>query len=136
MSNENKENFHTNKIVKYWIKSSENDNKTMNNLFKSEDYHWSLFIGHLTIEKLLKAYFVKKFEKHPLFTHDLLRLAMKCKLKLSEEQQDNLDVITTFNIRARYDNYKEKFYRKCTRQFTEKWILKIEELRLWIKKAL
>jgi len=84
----------------------------------------------------LKAYFVKKFGKHPLFTHDLLRLAMKCKLALSEEQQDNLDTITTFNISARYDNYKETFYQKCTEEFTEKWINKIMELRRWIKSQL
>lgn len=43
------------KIISFWIKSSDNDFKTMKNLHKSKDYHWSLFIGHLVIEKLLKA---------------------------------------------------------------------------------
>ncbi|MCG8603545.1 HEPN domain-containing protein, partial [bacterium] len=31
----------------------------MEHLFEKEDYHWALYIGHLVIEKLLKAYYVK-----------------------------------------------------------------------------
>lgn len=42
-------------IAEYWVNSSINDYKTMQNLFKSEDYHWCLFIGHLVIEKLIKS---------------------------------------------------------------------------------
>ncbi len=30
--------------------------------------------------------------------------------------------ITTFNISARYDDYKFKFYKKATREFTDKWL--------------
>jgi len=52
-------------LINYWIKSSDKDFKTMNNLFKSRDYHWALFLGHLVIEKLLKAYFVKKVNDYP-----------------------------------------------------------------------
>lgn len=33
-------------------------------------------------------------------------------------------------------NYKETFYKKCTEEFTEKWINKIMELRRWIKSQL
>lgn len=29
-----------------------NDYNTMLNLFKSKDYHWNLFVGHLVIEEL------------------------------------------------------------------------------------
>ena len=134
--NKNNIKFNTKKIFTFWYESSIKDFNTMDNLFISKDYNWTLFLGHLVIEKLLKAYFVKKFNKHPLFTHDLLRLAIKCGLQLSEEQQDNLDMITTFNISARYDNYKETFYQKCTKDFTEKWIVKIKELRQWITNSL
>ncbi len=59
-------------IITYWIKISDKDYKTMNNLFKSGDYHWALFLGHLVIEKLLKAYFVKKVSSYPPYTHNLL----------------------------------------------------------------
>ena len=43
------------KYIKYWMESSENDYDAMKNLYKSKNYNWCLFIGHLVIEKLLKA---------------------------------------------------------------------------------
>ncbi|NMA69670.1 MAG: HEPN domain-containing protein, partial [Desulfitobacterium sp.] len=46
-------------IIRFWKDSSEKDYSTMLNLFNSKDYHWSLFLGHLVIEKLLKALYVK-----------------------------------------------------------------------------
>ncbi|CAA9292043.1 MAG: hypothetical protein AVDCRST_MAG95-4066, partial [uncultured Adhaeribacter sp.] len=65
-------------IVSYWLESSDSDFATMQHLFTAKDYSWSLFLGHLVIEKLLKALFVKNLNKQAPFTHDLLRLASKC----------------------------------------------------------
>jgi HEPN domain-containing protein len=123
-------------LVLYWIESSDRDHKTMMNLFKKKDYHWSLFIGHLVIEKLLKAYYVKNIDKKHPYGHDLLRLAVQSKLVLSDEQKDQLDMISTFNIRARYDDYKLKFYKICTKKFTREWIKKIKGFRQWLKNNL
>ncbi|MDH7553298.1 MAG: hypothetical protein QHH74_06560 [Spirochaetota bacterium] len=43
-----------------------------------------------------------------------------------------LDFVTTFNINARYPDYKQEFYRKCTMKFTQDAINKIKELRQWL----
>ncbi|MGD8779199.1 MAG: HEPN domain-containing protein [Ignavibacteria bacterium] len=123
-------------IIKYWIDSSDRDYITMGHLFEKEDYHWALFIGHLVIEKLLKAYFVTYSDDEPPPIHNLLRLADKAKLRLDEGQKDILVTITTFNIQARYDDYKSAFYKTCTKQYNEKWINEINGLRKWIKKLL
>lgn len=106
----------------------------MMNLYNSEDYHWSLFIGHLVIEKLLKAVFIKTADLgvSPPRTHNLLLLADKAGVETSEEQKDLLDLITTFNISARYPDYKKSFYRKCTPEYTARNIDKIKELRKWL----
>jgi HEPN domain-containing protein len=64
-------------MINYWVQTANRDYKTMMNLFKSKDYHWSLFIGHLVIEKLLKAIYVKNVDNNPPRIHDLLRLAEK-----------------------------------------------------------
>lgn len=108
----------------------------MQNLYKKKDYNWSLFIGHLVIEKLLKAYYVKHIDPTPPFTHDLLRLATKAKLGLSEDQKNILDTLSAFNIRARYDDYKLKFYKMCTKKFSKEWIATIKEFRKWMKEKL
>ena len=123
-------------LISYWITSSDNDFRTMEHLFEKEDYSWSLFIGHIVIEKLLKAYHVKHIDNHPPLIHNLLRLAEHAQLEMDEEQQDLLVTITTFNIRARYDDYKLEFYHTCSKEFTETWINHIKELRLWIKEQL
>lgn len=41
--------------IKYWVKTSEEDLKSMESVFQAEKYDWSLFIGHLSLEKVLKA---------------------------------------------------------------------------------
>lgn len=124
------------KIYNYWVESSERDYQTMQHLFESQDYHWALFIGHLVIEKILKAKIVKETKNHAPFTHDLRRLAKITNLVFNKEFEDWLDTITTFNLNARYDSYKQDFYKKCTPDFTREWILHIQTLREWIKAKL
>ena len=67
-----------------------------------------------------------------MFIHDLLRLSHKIKLDLSEQQEEWLDEITTFNLNTRYDNYKQEFRTRCTLEYTTHWIKNIEILRLWL----
>jgi HEPN domain-containing protein len=120
-------------LVNYWINSADNDFKTMENLYHSKDYHWSLFIGHLVIEKLLKAIYIRNIGSiNPPRSHDLLLLADKSGIKVDEIKKDKLDLITTFNISARYPDYKESFYKKCTASYTADQIENIKELRLWL----
>jgi hypothetical protein len=57
-------------------------------------------------------------------------------VKTSDEHSDWLDKVTYFNINARYDDYKNDFYKKCTPEFTEYWINKITTLRTWISQKL
>ena len=42
----------TDKIVNHYRESSEDDFNTMMSLYNSKSYNWSLFIGHITLEKL------------------------------------------------------------------------------------
>jgi len=99
---------------------------------KSKDYSWALFMGHLVIEKLIKSLYVKKLQKHPLLSHDLLRLFEKIDISLPSGYDEWLDEITTFNLNARYDDYKQSFYKLCTLDYTNEWINKIEILRQWL----
>jgi len=123
-------------IIKHLVESSDDDFNTMLVLYNSKSYHGSLFIGHIVIEKLLKAVYVKEKGEYAPFTHNLYRLAELSNLELSEEQADGLYRITTFNLNARYDDYKKEFYLMCTPEFTEEWINKIKSLRQWIKQML
>ena len=127
------EDFNKDKLIKYWVDSSDEDFETMIAMFDSKRYSWSMFVGHLMIEKLLKALFVKVNNEFPPFTHNLLRLAEKCKFVLTEEKRLFFATVTAFNINARYDDYKMSFQKTCTPEFSEIWILELKNIRLWIK---
>lgn len=125
-----------NEHIKYWVDSSDDDFHAMIHLFEKGHNTWALFIGHLVLEKLIKARYVKVKSEPPPFVHDLVRLADKSDLILDDDQKDILDTISTFNIRGRYDDYKREFYLKCSQEFTKKWISNIKDFRKWIKKEL
>jgi HEPN domain-containing protein len=127
-----KETINIEEITSFWLKSSNEDFTTMNNLYNSRDYSWALFVGHLVIEKLLKALFVKKHETQPPFIHDLLRLAKMTEIVISTNQSETLDALTNFNINTRYDDFKQAFKQTCTPEFTNNWIIKIKEMREWL----
>jgi HEPN domain-containing protein len=124
------------KLIASWIESSDRDFKTMSNMFKTKDYSWSLFVGHLVIEKLLKAYYIKTMLKTPPFSHNLQFIAASSGLELSETHLKILETVTAFNMHARYDNEKRIFYLKCNKEFTGKWIAEIKLFRTWIKERL
>jgi HEPN domain-containing protein len=119
-----------------WIKSSDDNFDEMIDFYKIGRNNWALFIGHLCLEKLLKAYHIKIHHKHTVNLHNLIRIAELTDIELTKEQKADLAMITTFNISARYDDYKQNFYKKCTPEFTEIWIEKIKSYRLWIKELI
>jgi HEPN domain-containing protein len=126
----------THENIEFWISSSDDNCKSMMNMLKNHEYMWALFIGHLVIEKLLKAYYVKVVSSDVPRTHDLLKLAIKAGIDLDEAKKDDLQYITLFNIETRYDEYRQNMQKKCTKKFTEENIAKIKGLRKWLKEKL
>ncbi|WP_296622317.1 HEPN domain-containing protein [Marivirga sp.] len=129
-------NINLEKVINHWIDTSNEDFDTMIKLYESKSYHWSLFLGHISTEKLLKALYVKRNQEHAPFTHNLYRLAEKTNLDMNHEIEDWLDQITVFNLNARYDDYKREFYNLCTENYCKEWIGKIEIIRERIFKML
>lgn len=125
-------------LMNYWIETSNEDYETMLSMKKERRNTWCLFIGHLVIEKLLKALYAKNNKGAPYApkTHDLLYLAEKMNLDVTEEQANDLVEITKFNLNTRYDDYKRDFYNKCTDEYTEEQINKIEEVKSWLETML
>ena len=125
-------------LMNYWIKSADKDFETMEILYKNKQNTWCLYIGQLIIEKLLKALYAKNNKDTPYApkSHDLLYLAEKIGIDLTSEQKILLDIITKFNLEARYDDYKETFRQNCTDEYTAKHVKNIKEIREWLKSLL
>jgi len=118
--------------MNYWLESAKDDWEVAKHLFEKADYSYSLFFGHLTIEKILKAIYVERLNENPPYTHRLTDLAEKVSLQLSEEQLELLETITDFNLEARYPDEKFSFKKRCTKDFTEIYLKKIEEMKRWL----
>lgn len=93
---------------------------TANSLYDSGHYDWALFMWHLALEKTLKARMITQ-NKDRLYIHDLLRLATAADLDLTPDEIDELTEINSFNIEARYDDFKTAFYLKATKQYADQW---------------
>lgn len=87
---ENK-NFDKARLIRYWLEGSDDDFQTMKVMFDSKRYSWSIFIGHLMLEKLLKAYYVSEKSDYPPYIHNLLRLAEKSGIEMNDEQKATCD---------------------------------------------
>jgi len=124
------------KTVQYWLEGAQYDLETGKSLIEAKRFPYSLFFGHLAIEKLLKAFFVKNRRKHAPYSHSLTFLAEESGLGASEEIMDKLAEFTEFNIEARYPEEQKKFYEKCTQEFAEKKFEEIEEVYQWLHQKL
>lgn len=115
-------------VVQYWIATAEHDRETMDVLFSSGRYSDSLFFGHIILEKILKGLVVRNTKEQAPYIHDLSRLQELSGIVLSDEEIDLLDQTNDFNIRTRYPEQKLEFYKKCTKEYTEKYLSKINNL--------
>jgi len=118
--------------IEYWLISAAHDLEAAETLFQNQKYDWCLFVGHLVIEKVLKAFYVRDSGEIPPKIHNLVKLAESSVLPLSDEQKQLLGETNRFNIEARYPEYKYDFYRLCTKEFTEEYFSKIKELYQWL----
>jgi len=119
--------------IEYWLNSAEHDLDVAETLFLNGKYDWCLFIGHLVIEKVLKAFYVRDNEEYPPpKIHNLPRLAESIALLLSEEQRQFLIDINDFYLEARYPDQRYSFYKLCTKEFTEEYFTKIKEMYQWL----
>jgi len=74
--------------------------------------------------------------KIPPYTHRLIFLAESIPLDLNPDQLDLLEVATDFNLEARYPDEKFSFKKRCTKEFTEKYLKNIEVMKEWLMKKL
>jgi len=123
-------------LIAFWCSEAERDFEVMQALFEKSYHTWALFVGHLVLEKFLKALYVVKVGPEAPRSHHLLKLARDCGMQPTPRQEEALLEITTFNLRGRYPDFKLSFHRKATRTFTQKHLDTIVELKQWIMSEL
>lgn len=128
--------FDVKKTVSYWVEGGEYDLGVATAMLKAKKYPYALFIGHLALEKLLKALVVKKKRAHAPFSHSLPYLLETSGIKMPEPMQIRLSEFMEFHLEARYPDASKVFYKKCTKGYTEARFKEIKEVFKWIKTRL
>lgn len=128
--------FDHEKTIKYWLDGVKDSLEVADSLFDKKHYHYSLFFGHLALEKMLKAYYVFANKNHPPYTHALNKLASDSNLQLPNEEIKFLDKVTEFNLETRYPEYIEKIKKEFTKEYATQYLIKIKDFILWLEKRI
>lgn len=124
-------------FINYWVESSKHDLRVAQSLLNARHFDYCLYLCHLSIEKILKALWVKhNIENNPPMTHNLVYLAQHAGLDLNDEQLKFLQFVNSFNLGIRYPDYKFKIYHLCDEEFTQRNFSRVEELQEWLMKKL
>ncbi len=123
-------------VSKYWIDEADDALMILDHLFEKDDYSYALFFGHLAIEKMLKALYVAKTSEHAPPIHNLPRLARLAGIQMSQERNEQLILITAFNIEVRYPDLKRSFRKKCTRDYAAAQIRVVKDIMKWLRETL
>ncbi|MCH8021505.1 HEPN domain-containing protein [candidate division KSB1 bacterium] len=119
--------------VENWLDSASKDLKVCESLFEKKHFDWCLFIGHLVVEKTLKALWIREHypEPHPRI-HNLDKLARKIPINLTDEQRFFLVKTNDFYLTGRYPEEKADFHKICTPEFTKENFEKIRKFYQWL----
>jgi len=106
--------------IEYWVTGSDDSWESASVLMNSNHYSMAVFCFHLSIEKFLKAIWIKNNQSNtPPRIHNLIYLHDGAKLNLDEESKDFLKIINTWNQEGRYQEYINKLHKAISREFLE-----------------
>lgn len=121
------------KQIEYWKKASELDLQSAIDIYESgKNFHFSLFLCHLSIEKILKALVVKFTNDFPPKSHNLLRLAELSRIDCDDETLTLLEELSQFQLSTRYPDEMFSVHKLATKEFTTTKLEKVKELAKWL----
>jgi HEPN domain-containing protein len=104
--------------ITYWLKGSDESWQGAILLLEGKQFTLAAFCFHLTIEKLLKANWVKNNEEnYPPRIHNLTYLHNEAKLNLDDEMKDLCKLINSWNQEGRYPEYISKLHQGISGEY-------------------
>ncbi len=96
-------------------------------------YIYVIFMSHLALEKALKALVTEETQKLPPRTHNLIDLAQRGKLKLSQEQRDFIGKINNASVIVRYPDDISNTVSQYPETISQEYLEKTKELIEWLR---
>ena len=123
--------------IVHWLNTSVEDELTMHSLFKDGRYTHSLFFGHLYLEKICKALWVRNNNGNiPPFIHNLVKLLPEEDIGLSEKDITFLNKLNEYQLSGRYPDYTNTSKKATTKTYTEYCINYIKQISECLRKKI
>jgi HEPN domain-containing protein len=119
-----------------WSRQAEYDMETASAMLDSGRYIYCVFLCHLSIEKALKALYVKKLGKNPSKTHSLVYLARSIDLDLPEQIKEFLETLDDVSVPTRYPEELEKLIKEYSKNRAKNILDKSRKALGWLKQKL
>jgi HEPN domain-containing protein len=116
-----------------WLRQAQYDMETADYLFDGERYFYTVFMCHLSIEKALKGLYVKRFNKTPPKTHNLIYLIEFINIDIPENHYDVIFTLNRISVPARYPNNLQTILKEFNKSKTIEVIEQSKEVLKWLK---
>lgn len=118
---------------KEWLRQANYDMDTAEFMFSGGRYFYAVFMCHLSIEKALKAFYLKRLQEIPPKVHNLVYLLNKIDAKPPETIGRFLVKLNEASVVTRYPDNMEKLQKDYTKPVVEDIIKKSKSALEWIK---
>jgi HEPN domain-containing protein len=118
--------------IKFLVDQADDDLGATEVLQKAGYYAHVLFWGHLVLEKMCKAIYLKSNNRidYP-YIHNLLVLLKKSNIELSEGQ-----IMNSFQAKGRYADILHEIEATVSKEVCGKYLDKLKVEMTWLKKQL
>jgi len=116
-----------------WFFQSDYDLETAYQMLQSGRNIYCIFMCHLSLEKVLKGLFIKKFNKIPPKLHTLMYFVNKIQLKLAEDNLLFIEKIDRLSIITRYPEDLKAMISLYTLKETTGIYEQTDKIQQWLK---
>jgi len=123
--------------INYWLESAKKDEDLMNYIYQGKRYVQALFFGHLFLEKICKALWIKNHEDNiPPKSHNLIKLLNESSISLDIDDQTFLLILNKFQIESRYPEDIDNLYKITDQYIVNEYFAKIKKIKECLLKNL
>jgi HEPN domain-containing protein len=122
------------KTIANWLRLSEYDLLTADAMLQTGRYLYVAFMCQQSVEKMLKAIYVKKMDEAPPRIHNLIRLSSLCEIEksLPEDLDSFLIELNSYYLESRYNEDIEEMSEKIDKNQAEYIYYKTKLLLKWL----
>ena len=121
------------KATANWLAQADYDIETAEQMLHAGRYIYVIFMSHMALEKALKALVTEETQKLPPRTHNLIDLAQRVHVVLSQEQQDFLGKINNTSVVVRYPDDLSALVSQYPEAIAQDYLERTRELILWVR---